>query len=61
ARIFGVPVSWFFEGADKPNADAQEFHSERNVLELCRHFTTCPPKVRKGYLALVKATAEAGI
>jgi len=55
--ILGVPVEWFFEGADKPIVQAEYTHEERDKLKLARAFNACPKETQDHLLALFKAVA----
>ena len=55
--ILGVPVKWFFEGADKPNVQAEYTQEERKKLKLARAFNACPKETQDHLLALFKAVA----
>ncbi len=58
AAIVGVPVEWFFEGAEKPNVKTEEWRRKRKTIELVRAFNACPEETQKLLLSLFDSIAR---
>jgi len=58
SNILGVPISWFFEGSEKPKVSKKDKEIKQEALGLSRAFNSCSKKERKVLLALFKATAD---
>ena len=59
SRILGVPVAWFFEGAEGHGKPGDQSHIKVETLHLVRYFLACPQSVRRQLLSLVNAVAKA--
>jgi len=56
--ILGIPIPWFFEGADEPDTEGEDIRMKRETLELSRAYNALTKKIRRDLLALFKASGE---
>lgn len=58
SQILEVPIEWFFTDIDVDGGKMTEFRTKRETLELVRSIALCPPDIRHGFRALLRAITE---
>lgn len=63
SQVLDMSISWFFEDAGKKVAAAKKgepgVRTKRETLQLVRYISVCPPDVRRDFMGLVRAAADA--